>query len=123
MYGTIVNADGTLTSYLSYGDNYPLSFKVYDDVEKTIPSDLTGKEFTLGVETVKGVHCFEVDAVVNDNLITFNIFYDVYGPISSIVEGTTYKFDYWEKTERATKIPMSSLEFRAVAHRPEEVEV
>ena len=120
MYGTNVNADGTLSSYLSYGDDYPLSVKVYDDAEHLIPSDLTGKEFELGVETDKGVFCFKVDAIVDANLITFNIDYDIYKDVTAIAEGKTYKFDYWEKTERKTKIPMSNLTFLSVAHNPAE---
>lgn len=120
MYGVKILEDGSLDAFLDYGDNFPLSIACFDDAEKSIPTNLTGKAFTLGIEDVKtGVSICEVTASVADNIILFNIDHSIYG--GKAVEGKTYNWDYWEKISRKTKIPLSKITFRTVAHKTEEV--
>jgi len=116
MYGVSIKEDGSLDAFVDYGDNFPLSITCFDDEFQTIPSDLTGKEYTLGIEAVKGgASICEIDGVVTGNVIVFPINYSAYA--GKAIEGTRYKFDYWEKTTRLTEIPLSEILFRIVAHK------
>ena len=123
-YGVEV-VKGVVKAFLDYGDNFPFVVEAWEDAEHTIPSDLTGRTFILGIETLDGISVNNIVGTVVENVITFNIFYDVYsipqenaeeGVVAE--EGKTYNFDYWDSTLRNT-VPMGTLEFRKVAHRTE----
>lgn len=113
MYNVEVVGD-KLKAWVHYGDSFPFSVALYDDEAGTIPSDLTGKDFVLGIENTSGGSLLEIDGVKSGNEILFEINPTEYMPL--IKEGQKVKFDYWDKTNKLTEIPKSDLEFRAVAH-------
>ena len=113
MYNVEVVGD-KLKAWVDYGDDFPFSVALYDDDAGTIPTDLTGKDFVLGIESTNGTSLLEVDGVKSSNEVLFSINYADYSSV--IKEGQKVKFDYWDKTNRMTEIPKSDLEFRSVAH-------
>lgn len=121
MYGVEVLETGALKAFLDFGDNFPLSITCYDDEELSIPSNLAGKAYILGIETIgkTPVSVCEIPGVVVGNVITFPIYDEAY--TGKAVEGVTYNFDYWETTIRLTEIPLSTIQFRTVAHKTTEV--
>lgn len=116
MYNVEVVGD-KLKAWVHYGDVFPFSVALYDDDAGTIPTDLTGKDFVLGIESTSGTLIYEIDGVKSGNEVLFEINPTDY--LSLIKEGQKVKFDYWDKTNKQTEIPKSDLEFRAVAHNTE----
>lgn len=109
--------NGKLNAWVHFGDNFPLQFTMYES-DGTTPISLTGQTLKLGIEK-NNVVVLEIDGIVSDNEVVFNIDYDTYEP-AGIVEGGKYKFDFWSETTRETHLVKSDLEFKAVAHDTED---
>lgn len=113
MYNVKVQGD-KYVAWVHYGDVFPFNVALYDDDAGTIPSDLTGKNFVMGLESTNGDSIYEIDGVVTANEIYFEVNPIDYMPL--IKEGQKVKFDYWETTIKDTGVEMSDLEFKKVAH-------
>lgn len=116
MYNIEVRGDA-YNAWVSYGDVFPFSVALYDDEEGTTPSDLTGKTFILGVEDTKGNSLFEIEGIISSNEVVWQITPEIYKPF--VVEKQKVKFDFWDSSNYDTRIPVSDLEFKKVAHKTE----
>lgn len=113
MYNVKVVGD-KYNAWVHYGDVFPFNVALYDDDAGTIPSDLTGMNFVMGLETQNGTSIYEIDGVVSANEVAFDVNPTDYMPL--IKEGEKIKFDYWETTTKNTGVDKSDLEFKKVAH-------
>lgn len=111
-----IELSGTkLKAWVHYGDDFPMQFTLYEN-DGVTPKDMTGKTMILGLETNNN-SVLEITGVVSGNEVTFNMDYSVYN--GKVLEGKSYKFDFWNETDNYTEIEQGDIEFKKVAHKTE----
>ena len=83
-----------------------------------MPVDLTGQVLVLGIKQGKTV-LLSVTGTVAADAVTFDITYDLMVD-AGIEPGKTYKFDFWNKTNRYTYIEEGQFKVDEVSHEVED---
>lgn len=111
----ITLAGTKLKAWVHYGDDFPMAFTLFEN-DGVTPKDMTGKTMILGLET-NNSSVLEITGIVSGNEVTFNMDYSAYN--GKVLEGKSYKFDFWNETDNYTEIEKGDIEFRSVAHKTE----
>ena len=110
----IKETNGIITIEMPYGDNEDIQFTLLDG--SSLPIDMTGDTIKLGLKKGKEIVC-EIDGIVSANEVIFPIYANTYIPAN--IEVGTYKFDFWNETDKETYIKVGTFKFADVAHEVE----